>query len=203
MVLGRRKTSEVQAPTASDGTGKNRPTPKRREVQAARKQPLVPTARTAGAKGSKGAGKAARDAARLERVQARQRMMAGEERYLGPRDRGPMRRFARDYVDARWNLGELLLPVMVLVLLLSFLSSTLRQSNPAVYGGILAVTYVLVVFSALDAVWMSARLKKAARAKFGDGVDTKGIGWYSIMRAFQMRRTRVPRATVKRGEFPV
>lgn len=203
-MLGRRKTSEVEAPSISDGPGKNRPTPKRREVQAARRQPLVPSGRTTGkgGKGDKASGKAAREAARLERVKARERMMAGDERYLGPRDRGPLRRFARDYVDARWNLGELLLPVMVLVLLLSFLSSALRQSAPAVYGGILAVTYVLVVFSALDAVWMSTRLKRAARAKFGESLDTKGLAFYSIMRAFQMRRTRVPRVAVKRGEFP-
>ncbi len=201
-MLGRRKTSEAQAPAAPDGPGKNRPTPKRREVQAARKQPLVTSARTGPGKGGKASGKAAREAARLERLKARERMMAGDERYLSPRDRGPLRRFARDFVDARWNLGELLLPVMVLVLLLSFASSALRQSAPAVYGGVLAVTYVLVVFSALDAFWMSTRLKRAARAKFGDSLDTKGLAFYSIMRAFQLRRTRVPRVAVKRGEFP-
>jgi hypothetical protein len=202
-VLGRRKTDEVEAPQTAEGPGKNRPTPKRREAEAARRQPLVPAARTAGGKGGKGASKAARDAARLERVAARERMMAGDEKYLGPRDRGPVRRFARDFVDARWNLGELLLPVMVLVLLLSFLSGTLRQSNPGIYGGVLAVTYVLVVMSAADAAWMSLRLKRSARAKFGADLDTKGLGWYSIMRAFQLRRTRVPRPAVKRGESPV
>ncbi|GAB3599997.1 hypothetical protein GCM10027446_32750 [Angustibacter peucedani] len=202
-MLGRRsKTDEAPASQTPDGPGKNRPTPKRRDVQAARKQPLVPTARAATGKGGKPT-KAARDAARMERIQARERMMAGDERFLGPRDRGPVRRFARDFVDARWNLGELLLPVMVVVLLLSFASSALKQSNPAVYGGVLAVTYVLVVMSAVDAIWMSLRLKKAARAKFGDDLDTKGLTWYSVMRAFQMRRTRVPRAVVKRGEFPV
>ncbi len=201
-MLGRRKNIQDDAPATPDGPGKNRPTPKRRDVQAARKQPLVPTARPTGKAARGAAGKAAREAAREERVAARQRMMSGDERYLGARDRGPVRRFARDYVDSRWNLGELLLPVMVVVLLLSFLSSSLQSKNPGLYGGVLAVTYVMVLMSAVDAFWMSVRLKKSARAKFGDDVELKGISWYAVMRAFQLRRTRVPRAGVKRGELP-
>ena len=35
------------------------------------------------------------------------------------RDKGPVRRFIRDYVDARWNIGEFMLPVMLIVLALS------------------------------------------------------------------------------------
>ena len=202
-MFGRRKTTEeaaaTQAPTRADGAGKNRPTPKRKEAEAARKQPLVPAARSA--RGG-GGGKAARQAAREERVKARERMMLGDERYLMVRDRGPVRRFAREYVDARWNLGELLLPVMVIVLALSFVGAGLRQQNPALYGGTLAVTYTLVVMSAADAFLMAQRLKRAARERFGADVDTKGLAWYSVMRAFQIRRTRVPRPAVKRGERP-
>jgi hypothetical protein len=200
-VFGRRKTSEAevptQAPTRPDA-GKNRPTPKRREAEAARKQPLVPAARSA----SGGRGKAARQAAREERVKARERMMLGDERYLMARDRGPVRRFARDYVDARWNLGELLLPVMVIVLALSFVGAGLQKQNPALYGGTLAVTYTLVVMSAVDAFLMGQRLKRAIRERFGADTDTKGLAWYAVMRAFQIRRTRVPRPAVKRGQSP-
>lgn len=201
-MFGRRKTTEAEAaphaPTRPDGAGKNRPTPKRREVESARKQPLVPAARNA-----KGAGgKAARQAARVERVKARERMMLGDERFLMARDRGPVRRFARDYVDARWNLGELLLPVMVIVLALSFVGSGLQKQNPAVYGGTLAVTYTLVVMSAADAFLMGQRMKRAVRERFGADTDTKGLAWYAIMRAFQIRRTRVPRPGVKRGQPP-
>jgi Protein of unknown function (DUF3043) len=201
-VFGRRKTTEAEtaaeASTRPDGAGKNRPTPKRREAEAARKQPLVPAARSTG----KGGGKVARQAAREERVKARERMMLGDERFLMARDRGPVRRFARDYVDARWNLGELLLPVMVIVLALSFVGSGLQKQNPAVYGGVLAVTYTLVVMSAADAFLMGQRLKRAVRDRFGADAETKGLAWYAIMRAFQIRRTRVPRPAVKRGQRP-
>ena len=201
-MFGRRKTSSGatatrEAPAQPTGSGKNRPTPKRREAEAARKQPLVPSRGTGG-----GGSKAARQAAREERVKARERMMLGDERYLMARDRGPVRRFARDYVDSRWNLGELLLPVMIVVLALSFVGSGLQRQNPAVYGGVLAVTYTLVVMSAADAFLMGQRLKRAVREKFGADTDTKGLAWYAIMRAFQIRRTRVPRPTVKRGERP-
>ena len=203
-MFGRRKTTAgttatEQSATRPEGAGKNRPTPKRKEAEAARKQPLVPAARAKGA----GSSKAARQAAREERVKARERMMLGDERYLMARDRGPVRRFARDYVDARWNLGELLLPVMVVVLALSFVGSGLQQTNPAIYGGTLAVTYTLVVMSAADAFLMGQRLKRAVREKFGADTDTKGLAWYAVMRAFQIRRTRVPRPAVKRGEHPV
>jgi hypothetical protein len=205
-VLGRRKDTQVETPTTpqeeAPAQGKNRPTPKRREVEAARRQPLVPDARGKGKPQSKEGRRAQRDAARQQRLEARARMMTGDERYLAARDRGPVRRFARDFVDARWNLGEMVLPVMVVVLLLSFVGSSLQRSNPQVFGGLLAVTYVMIVFAAVDSFWMQLRIKKALRAKFGPEVDTKGVGWYAVMRSFQLRRTRVPKALGKRGEFP-
>jgi hypothetical protein len=201
-VLGRRKTSQPETPTtpeADQGPGKNRPTPKRREVEAARRQPLVPaTRKSTGKPGSK----ADKQAAREQRVEARQRMVAGEERYLPARDRGPVRRYARDFVDARWNLGEVLLPVMFLFLILSFVGSGLIK-NQQIFGGLLVSTYLLVALSAVDAFWMQRRIKKAVLAKFGDATIVSGLGWYAVMRSFQIRRTRVPRPLVKRGEFPV
>jgi hypothetical protein len=204
-VLGRRKETQVEAPPQEEGTsaqGKNRPTPKRREVEAARRQPLVPDARGKSKPQSKEAKSAQREATRQQRVEARAKMMAGDERYLSPRDKGPVRRFARDFVDSRWNLGEMVLPVMVIVLLLSFVGSSLQRSNPGLFGGLLAVTYVMVIFAAVDAAWMQLRVKKALRAKFGADVDTKGLAWYCVMRSFQIRRTRVPKPQVKRGELP-
>ena len=40
-------------------------------------------------------------------------------------------------------------------------------------------------------------------AKFGyEAASTKGNGMYAAMRAFQMRRSRMPRPQVKRGEYP-
>ena len=57
---------------------------------------------------------------RAERSQEiRAGMKAGDERYLLPRDRGPVRRFVRDYVDTRLNMAEFAMPLLLIVSLLA------------------------------------------------------------------------------------
>ncbi|HSU47182.1 MAG TPA: DUF3043 domain-containing protein, partial [Arthrobacter sp.] len=79
--------------------GKGAPTPSRKEQEAARKRPLVPNDRAA-------AKTADREARREEQARMRRAMDTGEERFLPVRDKGPQKRFARDFVDARFSLGE-------------------------------------------------------------------------------------------------
>lgn len=208
-MLGRRKaTDDSTATLTPEGPGKNRPTPRRREAVAARRQPLVPTSRSAAGKGKggkgggRGGGKEVREAARLERMKARQLMMSGDERYLAARDKGPVRRLARDVVDSRWNLGELLLPVMVLVLVLSFVGGSMQQRNPQIYSAIFAITYGMVLLSAIDAFLMTRRLKRQVAERFGSEAWVRGTSMYAVMRAFQIRRTRVPKPQVQRGQPP-
>jgi Flp pilus assembly protein TadB len=166
---------------------KNRPTPKRRDQEAANKRPLVVTDR-----------KAAREVERTNRRQAqlkqREAMVTGDDANLPARDKGPVKRYVRDYVDARWNLGEFMLPVMLLVLLLSFVRA--GWALMAVF----VLVYGLILVAVVDAVLMWRRTRKKVEAKFG-GAE-KGDAWYAIMRAFQMRRTRMPKAQVARGEQP-
>jgi hypothetical protein len=192
-VFGRSRTTEQpQAQTlerpAREGA-KNRPTPKRREQEAARKRPLVVTDR-----------KAAREADKLKRREAqlrqRQAMVSGDDAHLPARDKGPVRRFVRDYVDARRNLGEFMLPVMVLVLALSFIPS------PYVFVFVSVGVYGLLGAAALDSWLMWRRLKKVLVAKFGEDKLGRGLAMYAVMRGFQIRRSRMPRPMVKRGEFP-
>lgn len=191
------------------GSGKGRPTPKRKLAEAARKQPLVPTSRGAGSKGklgkpAKGATKeekqAARTAARAERIRSRELMMSGDERYLPMRDKGPVRRYVRDVVDSRWNLGELLLPVMLVVVLLSWFGAALK--SPGVTTGIFGLVYLMIAVAIVDAWLMTRRTKKQIIARFGENAYVRGTGMYGVMRAFQLRRTRIPRAAIKRGEQP-
>lgn len=195
-MFGRSKTTKAQpaddaaAHPAREGA-KNRPTPKRKEQEAKRRQPLVVTDR-----------KAARDADRLKRREAqarmREAMVTGDDRYLPIRDKGPVRRFIRDHIDARRNVGEFLLPVMVIVLAMTFLT----QSYPNLYLVIFALTYGVIGVGILDAWIMWRGLKKRLVEKFGaDGVP-KGSAMYAVMRAMQMRRTRMPRPLVSRGQYP-
>lgn len=181
--------SGTPSSTEGDITGKGRPTPKRREAEAANKRPLVPADR-------KAATRADRAKTRAARARAQQGMVAGEERYLPARDRGPVRRYVRDYIDARWNVGEFFLPVSFVVVLMVLFAG--RRPQLALVG--IVILYAAVFASVIDALIASRTIKKRILATFGS--VPKGTVSYSLMRAFQIRRTRVPRPQVNRGEYP-
>ena len=199
-MFGLRKKAEAPAPTVFVGDGKGRATPKRSVSQAARKQPLVPTGRTTTRGRGRGASKETKAAARAERVRSRELMMSGDERYLQARDRGPVRRLARDTVDSRWNIGEFLLPVMLVVVILSF--SGLQTRGPQIFTSIFVLVYVMVIGSSLDAFMMTRRLKKQVTQQFGADAFVRGTSMYAVFRAFQLRRSRIPRPAVKHGGRP-
>lgn len=171
---------------------KGHPTPKRKTSEAANKRPLVPTDR-------KAAGKSARVASRVQRDREYQAMQTGDERYLPAKDKGPVRRYVRDYVDARRNLGEFFLPVAMVFFAVTYLFKN-NQFGSAI---ILIALYVIVLATMTDAFIMWRRLKKLLTAKFGGEVYVRGLAMYSTMRAFQIRRARLPKAQVKHGEYPV
>lgn len=168
--------------------GKGRPTPSRKEAQARNAQPLI------GAQ-SKEARKAQRQRIAEDRARARIGLAQGDDRYLSTRDRGPQRRWVRDYVDARFNIGEFLMPVMLIVLITTFLPSSLR------YYGVF-VLWLAVLFTVLDIIIMNVGLGKKLKAKFGAENLQKGWRWYAGMRMVYMRFLRLPKPRVRRGDFP-
>ena len=189
-MFGRRKTDSPATVTERPGA-KNRPTPKRSVAEAANKRPLVPSDRKAT---GKSAGKANREQIREQRVRQRQAMLTGDERYLPPRDAGPERRYVRDYIDARWNVGELMLPIVALVFALS-----LTRSGTVIVV-VTAVVYGLILAAILDAVLLRFRLRGLMTRKFGS--MPKGSVFYGITRSMQIRRCRMPRPKVARGRYP-
>ncbi len=181
------QSTSAQETTVADSSrpgGKGRPTPKRREAQAANRRPLVQE--------TKGRNPAEKARIRADRARARDGMMRGEEKYLLERDRGPERRFLRDAVDRRWNVGEILLPAMVIVLALSFLPYDWARST-------FAAAYGLILFGILDA-WLLWRRTRAAFAQAFGKEPGRGSAWYVVLRSFQMRASRVPRPAVARGD---
>jgi hypothetical protein len=194
-VFGRKKTPKDSTPSAvtyAERPGaKNRPTPSRREQESARKRPLVPKDRKAAAGQS-------RDASRLARAQQRAALLSGDESALPARDKGPVKRYIRDTVDARWNIGEFMLPVMFVVLALTFVPAIFKST--ASWSQLLVVTlvYALVVVGALDTFMMWRRTKAQIVVKFGEA-PPRGSAMYAVMRAFQMRRSRLPRPQVDRA----
>lgn len=165
---------------------KNRPTPKRRDQEAARRKPLVQSDRKA-AKSSD------REARRENSRKMREAMVTGDEKHLPPRDKGPVRRFVRDSVDVRYNLGELLLPLMLAVLVLSLFAGSWATY---VFLGV----YLLIIVAVLDSFLLWRRTKPKILARFGEDTNLRGLGMYQAMRAFQMRRTRMPKPQVERGQ---
>lgn len=190
-MLGRKKKTENELQTEQAAAhpqregAKNRPTPKRRDQEAARKRPLVQN----NPRELKRMDRAKR---REESAKMRQAMVTGDEKHLPPRDKGPVRRFVRDNVDARFNLGEMLLLLMLAVLVLSVLA-------PRIATYFFLGVYILFAAAIIDAILTWKRTKKKILAKFGEGTELRGLALYSVMRSFQMRRTRMPRPMVERG----
>jgi Protein of unknown function (DUF3043) len=197
-VFGRRKNPKDGTPSAvtyGDRPGaKNRPTPSRREQESARKRPLVPTDRKAAAGQS-------REASRLARAKHRAALLSGDESALPARDKGPVRRYIRDTVDSRWNIAEFMLPVMVAVLVLTFLPVIFKSSASWATLLVFTLIYGLVVAGGIDAFLMWRRTKERIIAKFGQA-PPRGSAMYAVMRTFQMRRSRLPRPQVARGDKP-
>jgi len=171
----------------NQANGKGRPTPSRKQQQAARKQPLV------GAK-SPEALREARVREAAARKEARAGAMRGEERYLPARDKGPQRRMARDIVDARFNFGELVFPVLMVVVILQTLNNTV----------VLAVStltlWLLMAAIALDGYLLARRVNKRLAEKYGAGDVERGLGRYVFVRSTQPRMLRIPKPQIKRGE---
>lgn len=171
--------------------GKGRPTPKRSVSEAANKRPLVPADRSAAARD-------ARARQKENRAKAYEGMQRGEERFLPARDKGPQRRYVRDWVDARWNLGEFFLPVAFAFIVANFVVIQFGQLAAFL---VLVALYVIVLVVVVDAVILWFKLKRRLVAKFGQ--VEKGTTMYAVMRAFQLRRSRIPRPNHKKhGVWP-
>ena len=192
----RRRASNPDTPADDrDGpgtaAGKGHATPSRREAQQARKQSIrIP-------KDPKAARAAARDRDRASKERARAGMMAGDERYLPVRDKGPAKAFARDFVDARFTFAEFFIFVALGVLALGFIPNTTMRalSSPILFG------YAALVV--IDTIIILFLLTRRARKAFPNAADRKGLMLYATMRSLQFRRLRLPPPRVRRGGEPL
>ena len=65
---------------------------------------------------------------------------------------------------------------------------------------VFVLVYGLIIVAVIDALLMWRRTRSKIEGKFGQ--SEKGDAWYAIMRAFQMRRTRMPKPRIARGDHP-
>ena len=214
-LLGRRKDDDADgapedeptpvqesATTARVTAPKGRPTPKRNE-STKRRGPIAPAPATASEARKRrkelrsSMSKEERQAEKLQRRaamgQRRERMMAGEEAYLLPRDQGAVRRYARDIVDSRRNLLGLFMPAALVMLFVML-------AMPKVQVLISPAMLLLMLVMAIDALILARKVNKAVDAKFPENTETHfKLGMYAASRASQMRRMRAPRPAVSLG----
>jgi len=165
--------------------GKGRPTPTRKEREAQQRRPLVANSR-----------KERRERLRVERDRARDGLARGDERYLPMRDKGPQKKWVRDFVDSRLSFGEFLIPMMFAVIIATFL--------PSIQAQVIAIIVLWGFFALaiLDSYVLAFQVKKGLTAKYGADNVERGVRWYAAMRGLQMRGLRLPKPQVKRGERP-
>lgn len=171
----------------TESAGKGRPTPKRNVSEAKRiTSSLAPVV-------GKDQKRAAKLASRKDRADSRIAYLRGDENALPARDRGPIRRFVRNYVDSRRSIGEYFLPIIFVVLVLTMIP------NASVQLGAIAVMYGVLIIAVVDGIFLSRKIQKLVAAKFPDA-PTKGIGMYAWLRSTQMRRLRAPHPQAKVGD---
>ena len=169
------------------GPGKGRATPTRKEAEQRRKESVKTSAG-----GARAAARGARKQSAEEKAVRLEGIRRGDERYLPPRDKGPAKALARDVVDSRFNVGELFLPMGVLVLA-SFISGS-RQATLTVTN----IWTVLLIVIVVDLVVLSRRIRKELAARLPNE-RVRGLGGYAAMRAVTLRRMRTPKPRVQRG----
>jgi Protein of unknown function (DUF3043) len=184
---------------------KGRPTPKRTDAKrSTRKGPVAPAPMTAseararrkslaGPKLSREERRAEKTASRARLTDRRERMMAGEEAYLLPRDQGPIRRYVRDVVDSRRNVLGLFMPIALTLMFVTFGVPQLQvYMSPAML--------FLMIMMGVDGLVLGRKVGGMVDAKFPDNTESRWkIGLYAAGRASQMRRMRTPKAQVERG----
>jgi hypothetical protein len=176
------RQSRAYTPKKGEATPKRTTVGRRPDPPAANRKEATRTTRTR---------------ARDERVEARAKMMAGDEKFLLPRDKGPVRRLARNVVDSRHNAATFFFVGLFVVLLGSG-----KGLPPAVRIG--ANTLFLVLFAAtlVDTFLIVRKVKGLAQQRFPKEADVnaRGLYFYVIMRTISFRRLRVPKPQVKVGD---
>ena len=189
MSLFRRTKSDAEAVEVVEAKpgGKGRPTPTRKEAEALAK------ARARAPRNRKEMAARARQVKSENSRTIREAMKAGDEKYLLPRDKGPMRRFVRDYVDSRFSIVELLIPLLVVTMILGY------SGAPALVQASYLVMMATFLFVIVDMVLLRFRVRKELIRRFPEE-SYKGTTYYAVIRSLQMKFMRMPKAKVKIGQ---
>jgi hypothetical protein len=180
-------TAGADDATAREG-GKGHPTPKRREAERGRRRSITAP------RDRKEAYKQSRERQREGRVKQMQALKAGDEHHLPARDRGPVRKYARDLVDTRRSVAEFFLPLALVILMLTWFGTAQMK----LFGS--SLWLALVVLIGLDSTMVAVRLRRGLSRSLPD-VSHRGAVLYALMRSMQIRRFRLPPPRTKGRGF--
>ena len=180
--------------------GKGRPTPKRSTAEANRYRTV--TGATTSGRGRPAAPDPKRkltpeekNKAREDRTKQLQAMRRGEDWALGPRDRGPAKKLARDYVDAHRRPMEFYMYALILLIIALFAG----KSNTALSNYMQIFLLAIIAIIAVDGFLLNRSIKKVVQERLPNE-STRGLAFYAIMRALQLRRFRTPAPRLKPGD---
>lgn len=157
---------------------KQGPTPTRKQAEAARRERLNPTL------SSKEARRRSSSASRETRMKE-----------VSARESTPEKLLLRDHIDSRFNVGEVLLPALLILLAVSMLAAQF----PVVSLFTQAAMYVFILGVVVDAVIMWRGFSKLLAERIKNP-ERRGLLFYGMNRMIQFRRFRIPRPRVKRGD---
>jgi hypothetical protein len=166
---------------------KGRPTPKRSEAERGRRQPITGSRPAAAPRTPEDKAKA-----RAERTRKYEAMRRGEAWALNPRDRGPARALARDYVDSKRRVSEYYMYVLVVLVVAVF------SRNKTIESIVTPIILALVVIILIDAQLIRRSLRRLMAERLPNE-STRGLTMYAVFRALQIRRFRMPAPRVQPG----
>ena len=176
-------------PRSPAEAAKGRPTPKRSVAEAKRRQPIAGSSRATAAPRTK----EEKTKARTNRTNRYEAMRRGEAWALNPRDRGPARALARDFIDSKRRVSEYYMYILVVLLAAVFVRSTAAQAI------ISPLVLVLIAVIIIDASLIRRGLGRLLAERLPNE-SMKGLTAYAVMRALQIRRFRVPVPRVRPGD---
>lgn len=182
---------EATPPTRSGGKG--RPTPTRREAEGRKRGPAPPPPRTQ--REALTRMRSSKEERRNAATKRRERMLAGDEKYLLPRDRGPVKAYVRDLVDSRRHLAGTFMPLALLVIVVILVPSPIVQSYVSL------VSMLMLVAIVVEGVVLGRTVTCRVRVRFPKAPESAtSLGFYAMTRATQLRRLRVPKPRVGYGD---
>jgi hypothetical protein len=184
-------SKETEQRTKAYTPAKGRATPKRRDAEPHRRGPAAPPPRTQ--REALKRSKTERGQNRSTAAERRERMAAGDDRYVTRRDKGPVRAYARDVIDSRRNLMGVFMPLALVIVIAFFL--------PQAQSVLTLVVLVFLVAMLTEGLYLGILVNRKVRAKFPDTEERPlSLGWYVFIRATQIRKLRMPKPQVKPGE---